>query len=112
MSIPKQGTRNIVVGGQPFVWLIRRKVTYLQACYPEGCLIVAVEHAQLPGAALIIVTDHLHPNGLSYAQDPVTPADVAAWIEQALQMGWLPIQAGKPCEVRVVANCLEKFGRC
>lgn len=135
MSIPKKGTRKIVVEGEPFIWLIRRQATYCQADYPEGCLHVAVENAQEPGSVLVIVTDRLHPQGFSrvhgelvplqlqdesgeirawrierrYAISPVTPSDVAVWIQQALQMGWLPKKSGTPFEVKVVGNCLEKI---
>ena len=135
MSIPKKGTRKIVVEGEPFIWLIRRQATNFQADYPEGCLHVAVEHAQEPGSVLVIVTDRLHPQGYSlvrgelvpvqpqdesgeirawrierrYAISPVTPSDVTLWIQQTLQMGWLPKKSGQPFKVKVVGNCLKKI---
>ncbi|MDB9510656.1 hypothetical protein PN499_05625 [Kamptonema animale CS-326] len=135
MSIPKKGTRKIVVEGERFIWLIRRQATNGQADYPEGCLHVAVEHAQEPGSVLVIVTDRLHPQGFSlvhgelvpvqlqdqsgeirawrierrYAISPVTPSEVALWIQQALQMGWLPKKSGTPFEVKVVENYLERI---
>jgi hypothetical protein len=49
MSIPKKGTRKIIVDGQPFIWLIRRQATNMQADYGCGNLHVAVQHAEEPG---------------------------------------------------------------
>ena len=59
MSIPKQGTRKIIVDGEPFLWLIRRQAIYTQ----ENCgnLHIAVEHAEKPGSVLVILTDRPHP---------------------------------------------------
>jgi hypothetical protein len=89
MSIPKKGTRKIIVREEPFIWLIRRKATYLQSCYPEGCLHVAVEHDRQPGSNLIIETNRPHPEGFNLTQvDPIIPSDVAQWIERSLEMGW------------------------
>ncbi|MBW4621058.1 MAG: hypothetical protein KME17_17090 [Cyanosarcina radialis HA8281-LM2] len=135
MSIPKKGTRKIIVEQEPFIWLIRRQATNMQADYPEGCLHVAVEHALEPGSTLIIETDRLHPQGytlvggklspLSIQTDlgeikgweierkspliPVKPSDVALWIKQAMQMGWLPQKSGISFTVRVTGKCLEKI---
>jgi hypothetical protein len=108
MSIPKKGTRKIIVGEEPFIWLIRRKATYTQSCYPDGCLHIAVEHAQEPGSKLIIETDRLHPEGFSLTQiNPIVPSDVALWIEQALEMSWMPKKSGKPFCVVVVGDSLK-----
>jgi hypothetical protein len=108
MSIPKKGARKIIVGEEPFIWLIRRKVTYLQSCYPEGCLNIAVEHDREPGSNLIIETDRSHPEGFNITQiNPIIPSDVALWIEQALEMGWIPKKSGKPFYVAVVEDYLK-----
>jgi hypothetical protein len=53
MSIPKKGTRKIMVDGEPFIWLIRRQATNMQADYGCGNLHVAVQHAQEPGSVLV-----------------------------------------------------------
>jgi hypothetical protein len=109
MSIPKKGTRKIIVREEPFIWLIRRKATYLQSCYPDGCLNIAIEHAQAPGSNLIIATDCLHPEGFVLTQiNPIIPSDIALWIEQALEMGWMPKKSGKPFYVAVVEGNLKK----
>jgi hypothetical protein len=109
MSIPKQGARKITVAEEPFIWLIRRQATDAQAYYPDTYLHVAIEHAQEAGSTLIIITDRLHPERLISPSQikPVLPADVRLWIEQALSIGWLPREAGKSFEVKVVSNYLE-----
>ena len=113
MSIPKQGARKILVAEEPFIWLIRRKATYAQGCYSDTYLHVAVEHAQVAGSTLIIITDRPHPAGLisQSAIIAVMPSDVRRWIEQALSIGWLPQQAGKSFEVAVVDNCIETIAK-
>lgn len=109
MSIPKKGTRTIIVREEPFIWLIRRQPTYSQSCYPGGYLHVAVEHAQEPGSKLIIKTDRLHPEGFSLTQiNPVIPSDVALWIEQALEMDWMPKTSDKSFHVAVVEGALKR----
>jgi hypothetical protein len=108
MSIPKKGSRKIIVQEEPFIWRIRKKATYLQSCYPEGCLYIAVEHDREPGSNLIIETDRLHPKGFNLTQiDPIIPADVALWIEQALEMGWMPKKSSQPFCAIVVEGALK-----
>lgn len=111
MSIPKQGTRRIVVAEEAFIWLIRRQATNAQADYPYTYLQVAIEHAQEAGSTLIIITDRPHPEGFVAPSEinPVMPSDVKVWIEQALSIGWLPKKARKSFEVRVMSECLEKM---
>lgn len=108
MSIPKKGTRKIIVDGEPFIWLIRRQPTNSQADYPEGHLHVAVEHATEHGSVLVILTDRLHPHGFSLEITAVTPKDVALWIKQAMQVGWLPKKSGRTFEVCVIGNSVIK----
>jgi hypothetical protein len=111
MSIPKKGTRKIVVDGEPFIWLIRRQPTYTQECYLCGNLHVAIEHAQKRGSVLVIITDRPHPQGLSPANEvkPVTPSDAAQWIRQAVQLGWQPRAIGNTFKVRIAGGCAEKI---
>ncbi len=135
MAIPKKGTRKIFIEEEAFIWLIRRQATNGQADYPEGCLHVAVEHGQEVGSALVIITDRLHPEGFSlvhgefvpiqpqneygkieawrierrYTINPVMPSDIELWIQQALQMGWMPRKLGKPFVVQVIGQGLERI---
>ncbi len=111
MSIPKKGTRKIIVDEQPFIWLIRRKPTYTQEFYHCGNLHVAIKHAQKPGSVLVILTDRPHPQGLVSKQEvkPVTPSDVAQWIRQAMQLGWQPMRSGICFNVQIAGQCMEKI---
>ncbi len=106
MSIPKKGTRKIIVDEESFLWLIRRKATYSQECESCGNLHVAIEHAQKRGSVLVIITDRPHPQGLSPANEvkPVTPSDVAQWIRQAIQLGWPPRAIGNTFKVQIIAG--------
>ncbi|MEH2323254.1 MAG: hypothetical protein V7K32_06720 [Nostoc sp.] len=134
MSIPKKGTRKIIVDGEPFIWLIRRQATNLQADYADGHLHVVVEHATEAGSVLAILTDRLHPQGYSlinselvpiqlqdgsgevrawrieqrYEITAVTPKDVALWIKQAMQIGWLPKKPGITFNVSVIGSSIKK----
>ncbi len=111
MSIPKKGTRKIIVDEQPFIWLIRRKPTYTQECYHCGNLHVAIEHSEKPGSVLVILTDRPHPQGLSSANEvkPVTPSDAAQWIRQAVQLGWQPQLRGITFKVQITRGRAEKI---
>ncbi|MEG4502332.1 hypothetical protein QUA81_00245 [Microcoleus sp. F6_B4] len=111
MSIPKKGTRKIIVDGQPFIWLIRRQATDTQSCYAGGNLHVAVQHAQKPGSVLVIITDRPHPQGFTATNEvkPVTPSDAAQWIQQAVQLGWQPQLPGITFEVRIAGLFMEKI---
>ncbi|MGB7712832.1 MAG: hypothetical protein WBL95_25395 [Microcoleus sp.] len=108
MSIPKQGTRKIIFDGESFLWLIRRQAIYTQ----ENCgnLHIAVEHAEVPGSVLVILTDRPHPQcwGTNEVK-PVTPSDAAQWIQQAVQLGWQPQRSGIPFEVRIAGGRAEKI---
>ena len=42
MSIPKKGSRKIVVDGDEYLWLIRSKPTYTQECF-ESSMTASVE---------------------------------------------------------------------
>jgi len=111
MSIPKKGTRKIIVDGEPFIWLIRRQATNMQADYGGGNLHVAVEHAEQPGSVLVILTDLPHPQGLSQTncEIPAKPSDVAQWIRQAVQLGWQPQRSGIPFQVQIAGGRAEKI---
>ena len=111
MSIPKKGTRKIVVDGEPFLWLIRRKATYSQECEFCGNLHVAIEHAEKRGSVLVIISDRPHPQGLTATNEvkPVTPSDAAQWIRQAVQLGWKPRAIGNTFKVQIGGGRAEKI---
>lgn len=110
MSIPKKGTRKIIVDGEPFLWLIRRQPTYTQECFHGGNLHVAVDRVAKPGSVLVIITDRPHPQGLTLTcQVPVKPSDVAQWIRQAVQLGWQPQRSGIPFQLQIAGGRAEKI---
>lgn len=110
MSIPKKGTRKIVVDGEPSLWLIRRKATYTQECFDCRNLHVAIEHAEKPGSVLVVITDRSHPQCWATNEvKPVTPSDAAQWIQKAVQLGWQPQLPGITFEVRIAGGYAEKI---
>jgi hypothetical protein len=111
MSIPKKGTRKILVDGEPFIWLIRRQASNMQADYGCGKLHVAVEHAENSGSVLVIITDRPHPQDCLRSNKviPVKPSDVAQWIRQAMQLGWQPMRSGITFRVQIAGQCMEKI---
>ncbi|MEG4305601.1 hypothetical protein [Microcoleus sp. D3_18a_C4] len=111
MSIPKKGTRKIIVDGEPFIWLIRRQATYTQSCYAGGNIHVGVEHAEKQGSVLVILTDRPHPQCLVDINEgkPVTPSDVAQWIRQAVRLGWQPQRSGITFNVQIAGGRAEKI---
>ncbi len=99
MAIPKRGSRKIVVDGEEYRWLIRRKATYNQTDYGSGYLNVAVEHACSNGSVLVIYTDKPHPKDWATTSvEPVTPQNIKTWIKGALQIGWTPKEKGAQFE--------------
>lgn len=110
MSIPKKGTRKIIVDGEPLIWLIRRQATYTQEY--SGNLHVAIEHAQKPGSVLVIITDRPHPQCLGTNEvKPVRPSDVAQWIRQAVRLGWQPRRSGIPLRYGLQEDVQKKYIR-
>ncbi|AFY41550.1 hypothetical protein [Nostoc sp. PCC 7107] len=109
MSIPKKGTRKILVDGETFIWLIRRQATNCQSDYPDGHIHVAVEHAYESGSVLVVITDKLHSQGFILTPiQTVKPKDVAELIKQATQLGWLPKKSGRTFKVCVISNSMMK----
>ncbi|MEL6112840.1 MAG: hypothetical protein AAFR20_08550 [Pseudomonadota bacterium] len=95
MAIPSRGSRKIVVEGEEYRWLVRKKATYSQADYGAGKIHVAIEHAKEKGSTLHIQTDRTHPKDWgTVSVAPVTPLDVARWIKMAIEIGWNPKKPG------------------
>jgi hypothetical protein len=94
MSIPKKGSRQVVVGKIAYRWRVRSRPTYCQAL-TWSPLTLAVEQAQSPGSVLVIDLPQLHPsNWFQKPSSGVTPAVVATYIRQALKAGWQPSVRG------------------
>lgn len=98
MTIPKKGTRLIVVDNENYRWMIRRKATYHQKDYGSGRLHIAVEKVMSDdrkGSVLLIISDRQHPKDwLTKSVKPITPFDVATWIKKAIAAGWQADQSG------------------
>ncbi|ADP84369.1 hypothetical protein FraEuI1c_6385 [Pseudofrankia inefficax] len=97
MALNKRGSRLIVVDGDHYRWIVRRKPTYCQgnAWTP---LSFAVERANPPGRTALVVrlaTPRLD-NWLMAPAAPLLPSAVASAIRQALEHGWRPSAPGSP----------------
>lgn len=95
MAIPKKGSRRIVVDGQPFRWLIRRKPTHTQ--WEGGFFEAAVQLAAVPASVLVIELGRTRPD-VKWGEKPdisVTPQMIAECIRQAIENGWQPSLPGK-----------------
>jgi len=95
MTIPRKGSRKVIVDGEAYRWLVRRKATYSQVDYGNGKIHVAVEHVEKHGTTLLVQTNHPHPQDWATEHVvPVTPADIATWIQIAITNGWCPKEPG------------------
>jgi hypothetical protein len=99
MAIPKKGSRGIQVDGAGYRWRVRRKPTYSQSIGESG-MTLAIQHADEPGAVLVVNLPQNHPNSCAtMVAIPVTPADVEGHIREALTAGWKPTAPGKSFEM-------------
>ena len=90
MSIPKKGSRKIIVGEYEFSWLIRSKPTYSQACLGAEMTAV-VELVELRGSILRITFPFSRPDAsFKLKSDSVTPSMVEQSIKNAISQGWNP----------------------
>ena len=88
--IRRKGSRTIVVANRQFRWTVRQKPTYAQAIAITR-LNLAVVLADGGGSRLIVRINSAHPsNLLGQPSAGVTPAQVAAYIANALDAGWRP----------------------
>ncbi|MEU3615813.1 hypothetical protein ABZ725_26270 [Streptomyces sp. NPDC006872] len=94
MALVRKGSRRIVVDGTAYRWRLRGRPTYFQGLAWSPCTF-AVEHADTPGATLVVTTDQPHPsNWIGRAAEPVQPSRVAAAIRLALREAWIPTVPG------------------
>ncbi|QNP71889.1 hypothetical protein IAG44_22395 [Streptomyces roseirectus] len=101
MTLPRKGTRRIVVAGVSYRWHLRRRPTYARGLLWTPCTYV-VEHADSPGAVLVVTTGRPHPgNWLGAEAVGVRPSDVAGAVERALDQGWAPTTPGAPFHLRM-----------
>lgn len=94
MALVRRGSRRIVVDGTVYRWQLRGKPTYFRGLGWSPCTF-AVEHADNPGATLVVTTDQPHPsNWIGREAKPVLPSGVAAAVRLALRKGCTPIAPG------------------
>jgi hypothetical protein len=108
MAIRKAGSRRIVVDETAYCWRIRRRATNGQTDYGGGTLHIAIGLAEQRGSVLVLLTDRPHPKDCVERQIvPITPADVAWWIREALRSGWIPERPGPQLVLRMRGQSLE-----
>ncbi|KAB8164568.1 hypothetical protein FH609_017740 [Streptomyces sp. 3MP-14] len=96
MALVRKGARRIVVDGTAYRWRLRHRPSYCQGLAWTP-LTFAVEHAETPGATLVVTTNQPHPsNWFDREARPVLPSDVARAVQQALRAGWTPTAPGVP----------------
>ncbi|MCA9577670.1 MAG: hypothetical protein KC668_19685 [Myxococcales bacterium] len=112
MTLPRRGSRTVIVDGVTYRWRVRTRPTAAQRT-GRSPLGVAVERDDVRGATLVAVLRRLHPGsgGLerTYA---VTPREVAAVVREALSAGWTPTHEGpqfafRPASARVPSRTAE-----
>lgn len=111
MTLPRKGSRKIVVGGEEYRWAVRRRPTYCEAneC---GNLTAAVELYDSPKSVLLIDFPFPRPDswkspmklGMSVTDRSVTPATIAKCIREAIGNGWDPRASGQAFEHNVAAQ--------
>jgi hypothetical protein len=112
MTIPKKGSRRIVVDDLPYRWAVRRKPTYAQALTEVG-LTFAVVNETHPGTTLVIVLDDPRPdNWLDKQGASVLPSTVEQAIRKALLQGWRSADEGSPYVLHMQVAELSKRDEC
>lgn len=99
MTIPRKGSRRIVVDGIEYRWRIRQKPTYSQAAFGHT-LNVAVEICENSNCTLVVDLSQAHPcNWIGDPSTPVTPSEVSDLIRNALDVGWKPTEKGSAFKI-------------
>ena len=96
MTLAAKGSREITIDGVAFRWKVRGRPTYSQANGWKPLIFVA-EHAEWPGALLVVTLPYAHPgNWTDLRAAAVLPGTVAEAITHALAGGWRPSVPGPP----------------
>ncbi len=95
MTIPKRGSRRIVVDDLPYRWRLRRRPTPDQRS-GRTPLLIAVSAEEGEGPTMVAHLQRRHPrNEQAQRSQAVTPAEVARLIREARRLGWAPLRPGK-----------------
>jgi hypothetical protein len=95
MSIPKRGSRALVVDDVRYRWRLRGRPTAAQR-RGDTPLFVAIAAEEGDGPALV-VRQRAHPGAArvrNHYTRAVTPAEVADYVRQGIAAGWRPLEPG------------------
>ncbi|MCE9553692.1 MAG: hypothetical protein K8T91_10020 [Planctomycetes bacterium] len=94
MTIPRKGSRRIVVDGTEYRWRVRHRPTYSQLALGHT-LSVAIDIGENPQCTLLVDLSRAHlSNALGEPSTPVTPLEVSNLIRNARIAGWNPTEPG------------------
>jgi len=95
MTLPKKGSRKLVVDGRTYRWAIRKSPTYGEAL-EESNLLAAVELFDTPASTLLIEFDCPRSDSwMSESKVSIGPAHISAAVRKGIAQGWQPEQRGK-----------------
>src|SRR5215212_8532742 len=100
MAIPRKHSRPIVVDGQKYRWIVKRKSDY--NFEPQKGMVFTVQEEDGAGALLIVELARPQLDYWLHHQQsaPITPNEIASWIRQAIAQGWQPKAKGKPFRLK------------
>jgi hypothetical protein len=108
MSIPRKGSRRIIINGCTYLWYIRHKVDHW-ALICGHSLVVGIERIDPPsGRTLLFYAD----NGSHYYGTVITPRIVEVAILHSLKTGWKPHLPGSAFECWMSKIDWPTFGTC
>ncbi|MCP5500484.1 MAG: hypothetical protein H7A25_11310 [Leptospiraceae bacterium] len=88
MSIPKKGSRKIIVNNIEFRWRVRHKPTYLQGAFGHIAT-AAIELFEHPVSVLLVKFPFARcDNWLGISSLAITPALLERVINKAIEEGW------------------------
>lgn len=112
MSIPRKGSRRIIVNGQTYLWYIRRKIGYWHEFF-GGSLLVGIERIDpVSRQTLQFNAGYGRHDAVHHYATVVTPRIVEAAIQHALKTGWKPHLPGSPFECWMSEIDWPAFGFC
>lgn len=108
MSIPRKGSRRIIVNGQTYHWYVRHKTDYLAAIYGRT-IAVGIERIDPPSCRTL---QFYADCGQHYYGTVITPRIVEGAIQHALKTGWKPELPGSSFTCSMSQIDWTTFGFC